>query len=823
ATAGELAKSLAMVNLALPLPNEPLKSIVSCLINEQPSLLTRSLGSLSEYTHEIRAVGTSGETITFRAEAGVSCLNRCRASNSVITEIVFHAVSADSLWLVRRAFHYPGQQGLLTVAGELFTADGENLEKVDLILDAYNADYEVPVVSVTAVGSDPQNEMAMKRRLEVALASVRPSLDDIVQETIHGAGVLARVAEFGLKPSLDPMLISQKLDRTLEADAPIGLFLETYSGSVHEMIAFGPPGTGKLRPELLLFSRLQVNRANLLQETGYMYTTVPPIDTSTTAPRLETVLASTLLRRVTTERRATPLRESAPSLLFFRRPPGPIPNFEGDVYQKGDRDYESKTEQYATSSFPPAQMSPFMVAYPRHDADVAAAIAFAKKNGKRIVARSGGHSYSGKSSGGSDTIVLSMDAFADILISDHMAEVGPAVKLTTLARAFKGFEFLLIKRPGITIPHGECPMVCIGGHAQTGGYGHLLRGFGLAQDRVQAIDIITADGRKRFLTRPAPGNSPLTEDETLFWGVLGGNAGSFGVVTNYRLECVRDTAHPHSYGFAMTRTYRKTTYALLMKEAQKWTQQVEAGTLKSGIDFMMSVASADGLRFFPVMLIELVHSNLGGDTEIVDGDAEFSAIITAANQEGTVISTRSGPRFLSYLSDDFVRRGLKDGREFEYPYKKRVNTTSNALTDAFVDGFVDLVDEAVNTDGVKLIFQMGIGGGVYRNSDRRAATSIPHRDYVFCLVYDLFYQNGHEADAEALQRKMQQLVDAHFSPDQEQRAFWGSFGDTNMADPTIRKMYYDNDGVYKRLQELKRRVDPDDIFHTNLSVQLPAT
>lgn len=48
---------------------------------------------------------------------------------------------------------------------------------------------------------------------------------------------------------------------------------------------------------------------------------------------------------------------------------------------------------------------------------------------------------------------------------------------------------------GFSVPHGECPYVCIGGHAQTGGYGHFARSFGLNGDYVEAFEIVLANGR----------------------------------------------------------------------------------------------------------------------------------------------------------------------------------------------------------------------------------------------------------------------------------------------------------------------------------------
>ena len=51
-----------------------------------------------------------------------------------------------------------------------------------------------------------------------------------------------------------------------------------------------------------------------------------------------------------------------------------------------------------------------------------------------------------------------------------VAVVGVGNRLVDIATFFS--------QNHVTIPHGECPTVGIGGHAQTGGYGHLLRSFG---------------------------------------------------------------------------------------------------------------------------------------------------------------------------------------------------------------------------------------------------------------------------------------------------------------------------------------------------------
>jgi FAD/FMN-containing dehydrogenase len=188
-----------------------------------------------------------------------------------------------------------------------------------------------------------------------------------------------------------------------------------------------------------------------------------------------------------------------------------IPGFGGQIFTPGTVEYDEKRVQYAFSSYPEKQrpggcMRPYLIAYPRMDADdIPAAISFARANNKRLVARSGGHQYCGLSSGGDDTILLGMDLYKHLEITTAgdktLARVGVGTRLTDLAAAFK--------ENGFTIPHGECPRVAIGGHAQSGGYGHLLRSYGLALDHVLEFKIYTSDGTLRTVHRP-PARRPRT-------------------------------------------------------------------------------------------------------------------------------------------------------------------------------------------------------------------------------------------------------------------------------------------------------------------------
>lgn len=154
---------------------------------------------------------------------------------------------------------------------------------------------------------------------------------------------------------------------------------------------------------------------------------------------------------------------------------------------------------------------------------------------------------------------------------------------------------------------------------------------------------------------------------------------------------------------------------------------------------------------------------------------------------------------LSTLSNAFVRRTATthDGREYRFPYIKRVNCTTKALSSEFVKKFVNLVDKAVCTRGVKFIFQMVLGSGAYEGHGDKGLSSTPHRNIVMGLVLDVFYMYPSTRHlAQALHDEFGDLVES--SRGEDIRMTWGSFGEIDMH--KVHGEYYgrDND-LYERL------------------------
>ena len=221
----------------------------------------------------------------------------------------------------------------------------------------------------------------------------------------------------------------------------------------------------------------------------------------------------------------------------------------------------------------------------RTPADVAEAVAFARRAGIELAVRSGGHDFAGRSTG--PGMVLDLSPMRSLGVAEGLASVGPGVRIGELYRALAQHE--------LTIPAGCGATVGIGGQALGGGLGLLGRSRGLTSDQVVAAEVVLADGRVVECDEQ--------RHEDLFWALRGAGALGFGVVTRLTL---RTLAEPAATSFHLTWPHERAP--ALVAAWQGWSPAGPEGLAAS---LLVTVAGEAGAE--PV--VHLFGSMIGGETE----------------------------------------------------------------------------------------------------------------------------------------------------------------------------------------------------------------
>ena len=407
---------------------------------------------------------------------------------------------------------------------------------------------------------------------------------------------------------------------------------------------------------------------------------------------------------------------------------------------------------------------PAIIARPRSADDVIAAVQVARSFNLPIAVRGGGHSVAGRCVC-DDGLVID---FADM----KAIHVDPVAKI---ARAEPGLRWTEFDREtqavGLATTGGTIGDTGIAGLTLGGGFGWLEGKFGMTVDNLIAADVVLADGR---LVR-------ATSDEhaDLFWAIRGGG-GNFGVVTafEYRLHAVG----PLITGGLVVHPFARAKEALTFVGEFLRTapdELVAAAVLMTGPDGQKACG------------IAAAHP---GDP------AEGGRLVAPLKQFGPPVMDVIGP--MPYLAMQSLIDAAMPPNVLNYWKAEFLRDLSEDVIDVAVDAF-----GRVPSPMSSILF-FPIRGAASRVAPD--ATAFPHRRGYHVGVYSLWRDRAENDPNIAWVRQTWKAMQPFVSGG----VYVNELGDDDGAD-RVQMAYGPN---YDRLQQIKAKYDPQNVFSQNANI-----
>lgn len=190
----------------------------------------------------------------------------------------------------------------------------------------------------------------------------------------------------------------------------------------------------------------------------------------------------------------------------------------------GDAGYRAVVDKRFNKRF---SASPDYVRLARSTDQVVSAVQDAVSEGRRLVVTSGGHCLEGFVSDPDVRVIIDVSPMKRVYYDAEMGAVAVEAGATVGETTRTLFEMW-----GTVIPLGEYPQIGMGGHVAGGAFGFLCRQLGLAADYLYAVEVVVVDDGRRasIVVATREMSDPNRE---LWWAHTGGGAGNFGVVTRY--------------------------------------------------------------------------------------------------------------------------------------------------------------------------------------------------------------------------------------------------------------------------------------------------
>lgn len=432
-----------------------------------------------------------------------------------------------------------------------------------------------------------------------------------------------------------------------------------------------------------------------------------------------------------------------------------VKEISGEVIFPGDPLYHTVSTSYAGKG------APAVVVRPHNAGDIAAAIRFAWKNALVISVRSGGHSVAGHCTNNGGIIIdCSLMNGVEVLdAAQRLVRIGTGSTWKNAATILSDY--------GLAISSGDSTSVGVGGLTLGGGVGWMVRKYGLTIDSLVSAKMVTAEGNILRVSND--------EHADLFWAIRGGG-GNFGVVTEFEF-----IAQPVPFVHSGMIVYELKDLPSLLKG---WRDHMRGAPDELTVMFLMMPA------FFGNPPTALAWCCYAGEDESAAKDA-IDPLLTI----GTVVQ------------NGVVRKKYADVLEEPHPPEGVKAIVNNGFVNELTDELIDRI-AAMHCKEESPVLQLRSVGGAM-NRVHAASTAFAHRSAEVLMISAAFVPTDATAEQTASAQAMWNVL-APFTS--------GAYANFFSSDGASVSAAVYPPATMKRLREVKKSYDPENIFCRNVNI-----
>ena len=455
--------------------------------------------------------------------------------------------------------------------------------------------------------------------------------------------------------------------------------------------------------------------------------------------------------------------------------------------------------------------------------------------GLRPTVRSGGHCYE-------DFVANNPHgALIDVSLHNSVDRDGEDGPYRVSPGAVLGDVYLaLYKRYDLTLPAGSCFMVGAGGHISGGGYGFLSRLYGLTSDWITAVDILTVDRKGDVIQRRVDKD----HDPDLFRACCGAGGGNFGIITSFRFDKLPPAPQEiaESYmAFDWAGMTEERFTQILTAYGDNWVGRGQDPDTR-GLFALMDITPASRGHFGAY----IQYCQPDGTAKDVSVLEEFlSRFIALGASTGPMRRTIGKERGITHSNASRKNAPLHPGGidrrswleatiggggsgapsrgKYKSSYMKRTFTPAEASTiyRFYTSNLITAQNSVVSIDSY---------GGAINQPGLAQRTAMAQRASIMKLQWQCYWRNksGDQIHLEQLDKFYTDLYTGSHVDPQHQGTPWGdryegcymNYPDVDMLRyPFWPELYYGRDGLYAFLQQVKKKYDPNNVFHSSMSVR----